>query len=129
MKFSLLVFASLFGSMAMASQTHYKLEANVFIDGKLVSSPQIVMKGPQEAEIRQIAKNPNSNLILRVVASDQSNDKIPDGIRLQMVVKYRTESGTVTSTPDIIATPGQEFTIAPGDANSNMQIKLVATRE
>jgi hypothetical protein len=129
MKFSLVLLASLFASIAMASQTHYKLEANVFIDGKLVSSPQIVMKGPQEAEIRQTAKNPNSNLILRVVASNQSNDNNPDGIRLQMVVKYRTESGTVTTTPDIVAMPGHEFTIAPGDANSNMQIKFVATRE
>lgn len=54
----------------------FKITSKIFIDGKLVSSPQIVAYANQKASIMLSKKNGEQNLKLALIAKDFAKDRI-----------------------------------------------------
>src|SRR5258707_908767 len=100
------VIAVLTSTAVFAVPKHYRINSQLFIDGKLVSSPQVIANAGEPAEIMQVSENPHKEVKMKVVATSLSNENIRDGILLKFDVEYISGSRTVKSSPQILAKSG-----------------------
>lgn len=121
---------ALCASVTFASTKHFRIAAEIYVDGKLVSTPRVVTNADESAEINSVSENPHQELKLKVVASDDTT-KVRDGIRMKFDVEYFDGFKTVKSSPKIVAKPGSESTIYVGNSKlaQGVEMKFVATRE
>lgn len=121
---------SLFAATALAAPHQYKIETQIFIDGKIVSSPKVITLENKAAEMTQVSENPYKQLKMKVIASENSANKIKDGISMKFDIDYITEGKTIQSSPHILVQSGKEAIITVGDKNgTRIELKVTATRE
>lgn len=111
------------------SKELFKVNAEVFIDGKLVSSPKFVVGPNESAEMEVKSDNPKTAFKMKILASDFSSEKIPDGIDLKMEVGYKTMHSHYSANPRAIVAPGRPGTVTIGSSNSEtLEIRILAER-
>lgn len=105
----------------------YMIKAQIFVDGQLVSTPQIVSLKNEEALIEMKSRHPETELKLKVVATDFKDR--PEAIELKMSVEYKNADRQVSANPHIAVLPGEQgsVTIAQ-DPQGTFEMKLEAQR-
>ena len=124
---------TLLSATTWAAPTQYRINSQVYIDGKLVSSPKIITMANETAEIRQTTDNTEgaSDIRVRVTPSEFQNDAIPDGILMKFEVEYKAGNRVVKSSPQIIARSGSEAEVTVGrtPGQDDLKLKVTATQE
>lgn len=115
--------------IAFAATQHYQLDSKVFVDGKLISSPRLTVYANEAAEIKQHLDSPASELRMKVIASDVTNENVQNGILMKFDVSYLTGGRTIKSSPQIIAKAGEPATIEVGNKERTVKIEVIATRK
>ena len=128
MKALVFVIAMLAAPIAFATAQQYQLDSKVFVNGKLISSPRLTTNANESAEITQHSDIPISDLRMKVIASDMTNENVKNGILMKFDVSYLVNGRTIKSTPQILAKAGEPATIEVGDKGSTMKIEVTATR-
>lgn len=131
MKIFLVALGLFVAAAAHATPNTYRIDSQLFIDGKLISSPKIITNAGESAELTQVGNNPNDKLSFKVVPEDFNNDKIKDGILMKFNIEYIYGSRSVKSSPQIIAKSGSEASISIGKMQNKEEVllKVIATRE
>ncbi|MCC6138947.1 MAG: hypothetical protein IT287_09970 [Bdellovibrionaceae bacterium] len=114
-----------------ANTKEFDIKAEISIDGKIVSKPQIITKPNETASISQDNGGKNAKTIIEVIASDDVSGKVKDGIMMKFTVSYiNGKKRTVVSKPQIIAKSGETAEIAVGDKGQPdaLMMKVIATR-
>jgi hypothetical protein len=116
---------------AFASTNQYRIETRLFVDGKLISSPQIVTRENEAAEISETNENPRNQVKIKVVASDVSDERVKDEVLMKFDVEYASDHRWVKSAPQVLAKPGSEATIRVADrqGDRDVQMKVIVTRQ
>lgn len=105
----------------------YKVKAEVLVDGRLVSSPQFIVRPKDPASLEMKSESPpDTTLQMRLTAFDSASADVTDGIALEMDVDYETQDRHVRASPRIIVTPGEEGVVTLG--SSGVQMKITAER-
>ncbi len=120
---------SFMSSMALASSNGYDLKMDLSMNGKHVSSPQLIVKAGEKATINQ-----NTNGIenfIEVVATEGSiqNHK---GILMNFVVGVIGKNGEriIKSTPQILAKENQAAQITVGEnSTETVSLTVIAKRK
>lgn len=112
------------------SKELFKVKAEVLIGGKLVSSPQFIV-GPKEPAVMELkSENPKTAFKMKLVASDFSSERMPDGIDLKMEVEYKTMRSQFNANPRVIVLPGQQGVVTIGSDNSEtLEMRILAERQ
>lgn len=131
MKFLILIVAIFNSQFASAAPQHYQIESKIFVDGKLISSPRVISNSNEPAEITQNSENPKSQLRMKVVASDLTNENVKNGILMKFDVSYFANGRTIKSSPQILAKAGELSSIEVGsdDGMPAMKIEVTASRK
>lgn len=119
-------------SITNTNKNIFKIKSKIFIDGKFVSSPVIVALENQKALI--VIKNTNDaiakELRMELVASNISQYKMNDAIRINYDIQYRNGAEKMHSKPQVIVTPHREGRInISSDSNHSYEMYVVAERE
>lgn len=104
----------------------YKITSKIFVDGQLVSSPQIVAYAGQKATIALSHKNEGQSLKLALVAKDIPNDNI----KVSYNIQYNDGNTRIHSKPEMILVPNHEgvIHIASGSGNS-LEMKVITEKQ
>lgn len=104
----------------------FKITSKIFIDGKLVSSPQIVAHVNQKASITLSNKNENQSLMVALIAKDFAKDNI----RVNYNIQYNNGNEKMQSKPEMILVPNQEGVIRiSSDFGHSYEMKVIAERQ
>lgn len=116
---------------AFAAPTTYHIHSQVFIDGKLISSPRIVTLAGEAAEITQTGDNQTDKFSLKVTPENISNNEIKDGILMKFDIEYTYGSRSIKSSPQVITKSGSEASVSIGKIQGKEEVllKVTATRE
>lgn len=110
----------------LAKKSTYKITSKIFVDGQLVSSPQIVAVANQKAAINLSKKNADQSLQLTVIA----NDIAKDNIKVNYDIEYHDGNEKMHSKPEMIFIPNQEGIIRiASDLNHTFEMKVVVERQ
>jgi hypothetical protein len=113
---------------ASAATTEYDIQAQLFVEGKLVASPRLLTVPGEPAELSQMTDTSKDKIRIRIIATDDSH-KIENGIALKFEIYYRKGKKIVESSPEITAKPGEQNTLDIGKANhQNVELKVRAIR-
>ncbi len=108
----------------------FDLKAEVYIDGKLVSSPHLSTAPNERAKISQkTAANPDTTI--EVVASDYASAQADNAIKIQFTVtRFENGKRKVISRPQIVSLSGvpAELSLAETGKPEALKIKVIATR-
>lgn len=128
-----LVIASLLSAIVVqAAPTTFKIQSELYIDGKLVASPRITTLAGEQASIEQSSdQNPLDRLKISVIPSNMSHEKMKDGIFMQFEVQVQSGEDKLQVSPQILAKSGSEavITIGSTDDDHEIMMKVMATRE
>jgi Zn-dependent protease with chaperone function len=119
------------GGMAIASdgvmnKSMFKITSKIFINGQLVSSPQIVAYENQKATITLSNKNGDQDIKLALIAKDNSKDSI----KINYDFQYNNGNDKMHSKPEMILVPNQEGVIRiASDSNHSYEMKVIAERQ
>lgn len=124
---------SLFCGSVFASETGYDLKMDLSINGKLVSTPKLMVKAGETATILQESdsKTPNDQkTFIEVVAKEGPKDK-NSGILMNFTVGVISKNGerTIRSTPRILVKENEvgQITIG-GKGEEELSLSVVAKR-
>lgn len=129
MKFIFYASVFFFSSFSFASVKHYRIQTQIFIDGNLVSAPQIITNGSDPTEVTQVSENPYQELKMKVIASDKAIETVKNGILMKFQLEYKSDSKIAKLSPEIFASPGLEATIETIEKNPAVFMKVIAPRE
>jgi hypothetical protein len=105
----------------------YMIKAQILVDGRLVSTPQIVTLSGEEATIEMKTLNPETELKLKVVAGDYA--ELADAIELKMSLEYKNSDRKFSANPHMAVMPGEEGTVMlASDAKGSLEMKITAER-
>jgi hypothetical protein len=109
---------------------HYRVTADLLLNGKIVSHPQFVTVADDSASLEMKSDQPVAALRMMMTASDAKNSETPDGIRLKMAVEYKTENRAFRANPQMVVVPGEPGVVTIGsDANDTLEMHVTAVRE
>jgi len=130
MKGFILLAVTFFSVTAFASN-RYKINAKIFVDGKLVSTPQLIVNEGEPAEMEINDSTTHNKMKIKVVATDVADEKVKNEILMKMQVEYNSPSHQFMAAPQILAKAGSEATIRLGNGkgHTDAQMKVVASRE
>lgn len=131
MKLLSIGFLFLITSTSLAVQHKYRIQSQILIDGKVVSTPNIITMENEKANIQQVIENPDQEIKLEVIASELNNDKIKNRILMNFDVHYVSGNKNIKSNPQVIAKSGSEaiVTIGGKENSPELQMKILAIRE
>lgn len=131
MKFLELFFGFAFCATGFAEGSHYKIMAQLFVRGRLVSTSQLLINEGEEAQVNTVSENPHREVKFNVVAFEATSDRVKEAILLKFEMEYFNGVKTRKASPEILAKAGVESTISMGDkaANRKMEMKVIVTRE
>lgn len=114
-----------------AATNQYLIKSQLYINGKLISSPTISTLANEPAEITQVRENPHEELKFKVVASEKSTIDLKDGILMKLDLEYSAGTDLIKSSPQILTKAGSESTIfvGTGSGNEDILLKVTATRQ
>lgn len=117
------------GSSAFASTNAYDLKMDLWMNGKHVSSPRIIVKAGEMGSISQ--KTDTEESFIEVVATEGQfqNHK---GIMMNFTVGYIGKNGerTVVSKPQILAKENEPALITVGEKDgTELSLSVVAKRK
>lgn len=120
-----ILLAVTFFSVTAFANNRYKINAKIFVDGKLVSTPQLIVNEGELAEMDI------DHVKFKVLATDVADEKVKDEILMKLNVEYNSDSRQIVAAPQILAKAGSEATIRLADRHGNRdaQMKVVASRE
>jgi hypothetical protein len=109
MKFLILCLLTMSGA-AFASSQIYDLSMDLFLNGKHVSSPKMILKEANKASVSQVSKE--NGTFIDVVASEVSAEK-NKGILMKFVIGKIDNKGQkiILSTPQIVANENEKAEI------------------
>lgn len=113
-------------STSFAATRAFDIKAQLFIDGKNVSSPRIVTNANEKASISQTDENGETRIT--VIATD---DLKSGGILMKFTVSQGAPGHLkLISQPQILSRAGETAEIAVGENGQpeKMRLKVVATR-
>lgn len=118
-------------SIVFAAPTKYRIESQLFINGKLISSPRMTTNKGLPAEVSQVSEDSKEKMNMKVIVSDLSNEKIKDGILMKFDIEYSRGDQTIRSSPEILAKSGSEAMVSVGKTQTQEEVtlKVIATRE
>ncbi len=122
----------LLASSSVWATPMYRVQSQIFMNGKLLSKLSIITQAGTIAEISQSTdQDPSEKMRLSVLPSDVSNEKIKDGILMQFQVDLSSGLRTFHVEPQVIARPGSEALITVGSTvdHEEFTMKVIATRE
>lgn len=129
MKGLILLAVTFFSATAFASH-RYKISAKIFVAGKLISTPQMLINEGEPAEMEIGDAQAHDRIKLKILATDVADEKVKDEILMKMNVEYTSPSHQIITAPQILAKPGAEATIRIGARRDiDAQMKVVASRE
>jgi hypothetical protein len=106
----------------------YMIKAQILVDGQLVSTPQIVTLSGEEATIEMKTLHPETELKLKIVASDYA--ELADAIELKMSLEYKNSDRKFSANPHMAVMPGEEGTVTlASDAKGSLEMKIKAERQ
>jgi len=104
----------------------FKITSKIFIDGKLVTSPQIVAKANQKASIVLSGTDGGQGLGIESVAKDLSKDNI----EISYDIQYTDGEEKMHFKPKLVVTPNQEATMRiASDSDHSYEMKVIAERQ
>jgi hypothetical protein len=136
MKTYLLILAAVFSAQAFGTTKSFDIKSEIYVNGKLISSPHIKALPNEKALINQGDSKGNNVLSLEVMASDFANDSDEPAIQLNFKVTYtNAKNETVTAQHNVTATSGEPAMITLTDKDTvtkvtqdKLKIKVIATR-
>lgn len=129
MKILLLVTLTVFSFSTFAT-SGYKLQMNVLMDGKLVSSPELIVEKDKKAMLIQENADSKVKTEISILASEGNIDG-NTGILLDMsVAQLIGDDRTIISAPQILVSEGKEalFESSNADGTDKFELKVVPTR-
>lgn len=112
------------------SPKSYEITGKLFINGEKISESRIVTVEGQSSEISQITEDePVHRLRMKILATEAEDPKV-DGIMMKFEFSYSDTTKKVEATPQILAVPGQEASIAVGNVGQKpeYELKVMAIR-
>ena len=123
--FVTILLISFFGLTLKAAPTPqaYDLKMELYINGKLVSSPKLIVKANEKASIEE--KSANGEYFIQVIASESTSLK-PQGILMKFIVGAINKDGekSILSKPQVIANENEPAVITLGDNKTAQEISL-----
>ncbi len=113
---------------AQAAPKQFVIDTKLYVDGKYVAGPRVVVDSGKEAEISDSSRNQKLNIKIR--ASEMSSKEVKDGILVKLAVNYVSGVRTVKVSPQILARNGSESVLdfADGSRGQDVTLKVIATR-
>jgi len=108
----------------------YKLDLQLSMNGKLVSSPKMIVNEGQKAEISEVNKKTGNGTFLEVAT--QRLDANPDKQAILQIVIGKITKGKreIVSSPQIVALENEEASMEENTGNRQVyKISAVVTRE
>jgi hypothetical protein len=110
----------LFSLASWAAPQAYRIETQLFIDGKLISTPRIGTILGEEASIKQTSED-DQHMEMKVTAKEQANSMV----LIKVDFDYSNGSQTIKATPHLLANAGEEATVEVGEGALENGYKLV----
>lgn len=107
----------------------FKIKSKLFIDGKLVSSPVIVVLENQKAVIVITNDAATQGLRMELVARNVSQFGMNNTIGINYDIQYSNGAEKMHSKPQVVVAPHQEGRINFSDSNHTCEIYVLAERE
>jgi len=130
MKLLTLILTSLLSTSLLASEKGYKLDMELSMNGKAVSSPKLTIREGETGTITSETAETKSSF--EVVATE-GEVKGAKGILMKFKVSHLNKDGSkeIISKPTILSKNGEEATVAIGEQGkkAEMVLKVVATRK
>ncbi|MGE0528098.1 MAG: hypothetical protein AB7G93_01540 [Bdellovibrionales bacterium] len=110
--------------VAAASNSFYLIEAKLFVDGQLISSPRISLLAGEPSEIS--TRSEDQTLMMRVVAEERAED-VSSHVFLKFDIEYTADGRRVRSSPQLLAKAGSQATISVGGADGREAFRMDVT--
>ena len=108
----------------------YHVQAEIILDGKVVSSPQFIVLPNEPASLEMKSEHPESSLRMILTAADFSSANIADGIDLKIALDYKTQTRSFRANPRVVLAPSEEGTVTIGsDPNDTLKMRIKAERQ
>ena len=118
------------GAVAFAAPQNYKIDMEVFVDGKRVSKPSVTLQDGTDAQFT--SKSPNGEETFLEVTAKEGTITGVDGILMEMQVGFKDRFGNkrVAAKPRLLSKDGGTAQVIINDKESGKDviIKAVATR-
>jgi hypothetical protein len=112
-------------STGMIDKNFFKITTKIIIDGKLISSPQILAKENQEASI--VLANNTQGLKMKLVANNNAKN---NAIEINYDIEYKNDKDEMRANPHMIIMPNQEGTIRiASDSGHSYEMKVIAEKQ
>jgi len=117
-------------SLPVFSSGGYKLDMNLFLDGKVVSKSKMIVQEGKKAIITQEGANSKAMTKISIIATEgeiQGNK----GILLNLEVVHEVgETRKIVARPQVLVSEGKEALFETTDNNgaSKMELKVIAKR-
>jgi hypothetical protein len=112
---------------SQAAKPAYEIDAKVFVNGSLVSSPKIITQDGRAAEIQTVNEFPPGTIKVKALPRDTSTRDARKNVQLNMEIGYKNGSQDLKYTPEIKTKLGTEVTAIQKDKDGNEQMKIVLT--
>lgn len=108
----------------------FKISSIIFIDGKEVSRPKVIVLANEKAEISQKDSSSGDEIKMKLIANDVAMPNLPNGIGINFDIQYRMGGRQGHNSPQVILVPNQEGTIEVGGATGErFEMRIKAERE
>jgi beta-lactamase regulating signal transducer with metallopeptidase domain len=108
----------------------FKISSAIFINGKEVSSPRVIVTANEKAQISQKSDTNGDELQMELVANDVNMPNLKNGIGLNFDIHYRMGEIKGHAAPQVILAPNEEGTIKiGGDDGQLFEMRIKAERE
>lgn len=119
-----------FASISTFATNGYKLSMNILLDGKVVSSPKVVVKSGKKAMLRQ--KNSKTNLTTEIsILASEGEIEGNKGIFLDLSVAHLIgKDRKIVSKPKRLVSEGKEalFETSNSNGSEKFELKVIANR-
>lgn len=113
-------------NVLLMDKSMFKITSKIFIDGNLVSSPQIVTYANQKASITLADSNGSQRLKISLIANDIPQNKI----KVSYDIQYRNGHDSIQTQPVMILVPGKEAVInIVSNSGHSYELKVIAKRQ
>ena len=128
-KFAFGAFLLLTSSIAFATPSEFNITSKVFIDGKLISSPHLIVRVNQPATVVILNDSGTEKLKLDVIANDAVAPGIQDAIKMNFDIHYVNGDNKFHSKPVFVVAPRQEGNIYLSQSGHSFEMYVQAVRE
>lgn len=108
----------------------FKISSVIFVNGKEISRPRVIVPANETAEISQKSDASEDELKMEMVANDVNMPSLKNGIGINFDIHYRMGKNKGHVTPQVILVPNQDATFeVGGDDGQLFEMRINAERE